>query len=213
MAIAYRPDRGDGLTNKQRRFVEEYLVDLNAAAAARRAGYSESSASIIGRKNLGLPQVQAALTAEMDALTLRTHISQDKVMRELARIAFADPRRVMSWGPDGVTLIDSSTLDADDAAMVAEVSQTTSANGGSLRIKLHSKIQSLELIGRRLGLFPTRTEITGADGGPLQVAAVDMTDEQLLALARTAVEDEESDAGIADPDPDLPPEDEEIDDV
>ncbi len=77
------------LTAKQDRFVEEYLVDLNATQAALRAGYSEKTARSIGAENLSKPDIEKAIADALEARRLRTEITQDRVLEELAAIAFA----------------------------------------------------------------------------------------------------------------------------
>lgn len=157
----------DGLTEKQRQFVREYLIDLNATAAAKRAGYSEESAHSIGHENLRKPEIAAAIQRAMDDRATRTEITADRVLREYARVAFGDPRSVMEWGPDGVKLKASADLTDDEAALVSEVSQTTTKDGGSIKLKTNSKLQALEALGKHLGMFVDRTEITGDAGEPL----------------------------------------------
>lgn len=77
------------LTPKQERFVEEYLVDLNATAAAVRAGYSEKTANRIGSENLSKPDIQAAIYAGMKKRSERTKVTIDRVIEGLAEIAFS----------------------------------------------------------------------------------------------------------------------------
>jgi phage terminase small subunit len=146
-------DAAPPLTDKERRFVDEYLVDLNATQAAIRAGYSEDSAASIGSENLRKPHIAARVEKRMAAREARTEVTQDRIVQELARVAFGDARRVMSWGPDGVTLIDSETLDDDAAALVAEASETTTQHGGSVKLKVNDKVKALELLGRHMGMF------------------------------------------------------------
>ncbi|MGX9983952.1 terminase small subunit [Methylobacterium fujisawaense] len=136
------------LTPKQQRFVEEYLVDLNATQAAIRAGYSERTAGSVGHENLQKPEIAAAIEAGRAKLSEAAEVSAERVMREVALIALADPRSVMTWGPKGVTLIDSKTLTRDHAAIVAEVAQTKDG----IRLKTHSKLDALEKLIRRMGL-------------------------------------------------------------
>jgi phage terminase small subunit len=155
----------NALTVKQQRFVDEYLVDPNATQAALLAGYSKRSAAAIGFENLQKPAVAAAIDEARAARSERTGITADRVLNELAKIAFADQRKVMTWGPDGVTLVDSETLDDNAAAMVAEVSETTTKDGGSLKLKTHDKVGALKLLGEHLGLFEKEK------GGP-QVAVI-----------------------------------------
>jgi len=136
------------LTPKQQRFVEEYLVDLNATQAAIRAGYSERSAYSVGHENLSKPEIAAAISEGQANLSEVAEVTAERVMREVALIALADPRSVMTWGPKGVTLIDSKALTRDQAAIVAEVAQTKDG----IRLKTHSKLDALEKLIRRMGL-------------------------------------------------------------
>lgn len=149
----------EGLNERQLAFVREYLVDLNATAAAKRAGYSESSARVIGSENLTKPDIQAALTEAMEARAKRTGITADRVLNEIAKIAFSDMRQFSRWGSSGVTPVDSSTLSDADAACVAEVSETVTENGGSIKVKLHDKVAALEKLGRHLALWE-RAEVS-----------------------------------------------------
>jgi phage terminase small subunit len=146
------------LTPKQARFVEEYLVDLNGAAAVRRAGYKQKNADVIAFQLLGKTLVQEALNAAQRERSARTGITADRVIREIARVAFADPRAVMEWGPNGVALRDSKALSDDEAAAVAEVSETwTDSGGGSRKVKLHDKVAALEKLARHVGLYEEKT--------------------------------------------------------
>lgn len=156
-----------GLTAKQRRFVEQYLIDLNATQAAIRAGYSERTANKVGPRMLVNVGVVTAVNRAIEERSKRTEITQDSVLQELGRIGFSDMRQFTQWGPDGVVLNDCATLDADAARCVAEVSQTTSKDGGSLKFRLHDKVSALEKLGKHLGMFVDRHELTGANGAPL----------------------------------------------
>lgn len=141
------------LTPKQARFVEEYLVDLNATNAAKRAGYAAKTSYSIGQRLLKHVEVQNAIGVAQKRREARTEITQDKVVREIAKIAFGDPRSVMTWGPNGVTLKASNEIPDDAAAFVAEVSESTTESGGSLRLKTNDKLKALELLGKHLGMF------------------------------------------------------------
>lgn len=78
------------LTEKQKRFCEEYLVDLNATQAALRAGYSEKTAYSIGDENLKKPEIQKYLRELMQERSQRTEVTADTVIRELKQIALAE---------------------------------------------------------------------------------------------------------------------------
>ena len=84
------------LTPKQARFVEEYLVDLNATQAAIRAGYSEQTARSIGYENLTKPDIQQAIDEARGKQQQRTEITADRVLEEYAKIAFFDPRKLFT---------------------------------------------------------------------------------------------------------------------
>lgn len=146
---AKRQDRvSKRLTDRQRRFVEEYLVDLKAGAAAIRAGYSEKSAETMGARLRGLSHVRAAIEEAMARRSRRLRITQDRVVTELARIAFADIRDFVDWDKSAVTLRPACDLGPDQTACVAEIVENP---GKGLRIKLHSKPQALAALARHLG--------------------------------------------------------------
>src|SRR3954465_1058001 len=147
------------LNERQARFVAEFLLDLNATQAAIRAGYSPASARTQAADLLTNPNIEAAIAEAQAARSKRTEVTQDRVVLELARLAFGDPRRVMSWGPGGVRLRSSAELADEEAAIVAEVGETTTKDGGSLRLKTVDKLGALRLLGQHLGLFLERRQV------------------------------------------------------
>ncbi|RUV90257.1 terminase small subunit [Mesorhizobium sp. M1A.F.Ca.IN.020.06.1.1] len=168
------------LTPKQALFVNEYLVDLNATAAAKRAGYSELTAQVQGSRLLSNVMVAQAIAARQAAIADRLGVTQEKIVAELAKIAFADIRKAVRWGkspvdtksenadPNGlgvypVELVPSETIDDDTAAAVSEVSLTQTG----IKIKMHDKKSALVDLGKHLGMFKERVEHTGKDGAPL----------------------------------------------
>ena len=78
------------LTEKQQRFVDEYLIDLNATQAAIRAGYSVDTAKEIGYENLTKPHIQKVIAERMAERSKRTGVNQDRIVEELAKIAFVN---------------------------------------------------------------------------------------------------------------------------
>ena len=103
------------LTAKQERFCEEYLIDLNATQAAIRAGYSVESAGSIGSENLTKPEIRARIDTAMAERSKRTGINADRVLRELGRIAFLNPTKVIDFQTAEV-LSDASE---DDLAVIS----------------------------------------------------------------------------------------------
>src|SRR4030095_16059987 len=98
------------LTPKQAKFVQEYLIDLNATQAAIRAGYSPKRADEQGYENLRKPEIQTTLAAERQSLAANPQITPERVLQEYSRLAFADLRRVASWDTEGVRFHDSAAL-------------------------------------------------------------------------------------------------------
>src|SRR3954464_756674 len=141
------------LNDRQARFVAEYLADLNATQAAVRWGYSARSAYSTGERILRNAEVAAAIAEAQAARSRRTEVTADRVVLELARVAFGDPRRVMSWGPGGVKLRPSAELVDEEAAIVAEVSQTVTDAGGTIRLKTVDKLGALRLLAQHLGML------------------------------------------------------------
>lgn len=150
------------LTDKQRIFVAEYLVDLNATQAAIRAGYSARTARKIGQENLTKPDIQSAISEANEARIKRTEITADRVRLEYARVALSNMRQFVEWGPDGVTWKSSEDLSEEAAACVAEVSETISEGGRTRRFKLHSKMAALSDLAKHLQMF-------GKEGGGVNV--------------------------------------------
>lgn len=138
------------LTPKQAAFVDEYMIDLNATAAAKRAGYKDPN---IGRQLITKNNVANAIRKRKQDLALRNQIEQDQIIRELAKLAFSDIKDYVSWGPNGVVLKESDEISGGQAACVSEVTETGPQNSKAVRIKLHSKEKALELLGRHLGIW------------------------------------------------------------
>ncbi|MBL8508340.1 MAG: terminase small subunit [Chitinimonas sp.] len=144
------------LSLRRQRFVDEYLVDLNGAAAYLRAGFAASNGATAAngaRRLLKVAAVAEAVAERMAARQQRTEISQDRVLNEYARIAFFDPRRL--FHPDG-RLKTVLELDADSAAVLTamDVAELATGEGATIRkVKLLDKKAALDSLARHLGLF------------------------------------------------------------
>ncbi len=161
------------LSAKQRRFVDEYLVDMNASAAARRAGYRDRSADQHGYFLTHRPNVAAVVEARLRERRERMAVTTERVIRELARIAFADVGRIMTWSGKDMTMNPSEQLSEDDRAAIAELTVVTRKNGDvAARVVLHDKERALEALCRFLGLFGPRAAYqTGVLESPSVAAA------------------------------------------
>jgi phage terminase small subunit len=149
------------MTAKQQRFVDEYLIDLNSTAAAIRAGYSAKSSRSIGAENLTKPYIRARVDTAIAEQSKRTGVNADRVVRELARIAFVDLTDLV----DTDTAAVKPDATRDDTAAIAgiRVKTSTSVGGDSVEreVKLCDKLKALELLGRHLGLFNDKLDISG----------------------------------------------------
>lgn len=153
------------MNEKQRRFVEEYVIDLNATQAAIRAGYKEKTAYSQGQRLLKNVEIEKAIKEKMEERSKRTEVTADRIVQELAKIAFADLKDFVSWDEDGVMIIDSEHV---DGTVLAEISETTNIqtfpNGGESekiqkKVKPYDKMKALELLGKHLSMWTDKQEV------------------------------------------------------
>lgn len=148
------------LTPKQRRFVEEYLVDLNATQAAIRAGYSEDTARSIASENLSKPDIQEAIGCAMAERSERTKVTSDyvigKIKETIERCSQAEP--VMEWDSQAEEMVPT----------------------GEWQFKEHGVLKGCELLGKHLKLFTDKVEHSG------KLGLENLTDEQLAERAKEA---------------------------
>ena len=150
------------LNDKQKRFCEEYLIDLNATQAAIRAGYSVKTANEQGSQLLAKLSVQEEISAKMAERSKRTGVNQDRIVQELARLAFCNITDVVDR--DG-KIRDSAT--EDDLACIEsmKVKKTSIGNGENIsdseerEVKIYSKLKALELLGKHLGMWRDKQDI------------------------------------------------------
>lgn len=143
------------LTAKQQRFCDEYLIDLNATQAAIRAGYSPRTAEQAASRLLTIVKVSDEIAREMAERSKRTGINQDRVVKELAKLAFVNIADVVDL--ENATVRISAT--DEDLACIQSVKIKPSEFGTEREIKLYDKKASLELLGRHLGMFKDKLEV------------------------------------------------------
>jgi phage terminase small subunit len=185
------------LTDKQKRFCDEYLIDLNATQAAIRAGYSKKTAYAIGEENLRKPEIVAEIQVCMKRLSERTEISQEKVLNELAKIGFFDIRKLLDTQGNPIPLHE---LDDHTAAAIAGLDILEEYDGtGKDRIfvgyvkkyKIADKRAALVDIGKHIGMFIDRKE-HGAPGDFERLNDNELNDrlnaaDEALRLAKAAI--------------------------
>lgn len=183
------------MTERQKRFCNEYLIDLNVTQAAIRAGYTSKYADKRAYELLDKPEIKEYLDKKMKAREQRTEITQDRVVNELAAIAFSNAsdffkvidRKVTVGGnvvfdDEGnprtykdVEFVNTDNLSEDNKKVISSIKQ--GSNG--LEIKLNDKLKALELLGKHLGMFKDKLELSGNVNNPYE----GLTTEQLLKIA------------------------------
>ncbi|NJR40389.1 MAG: terminase small subunit [Leptolyngbyaceae cyanobacterium CSU_1_4] len=144
------------LTPLQKRFSEEYVIDLNASAAYQRAGYKCKDSDIAraaASRLLANVNVASYVQELRSRRSLSTGITAERVLKELGRLAFSDIRSVMEFSGSGITLKHSQELDDDAAAAIAEVSENKTEGGSTTKVKFHNKVQALKLLAQHTGLL------------------------------------------------------------
>lgn len=144
----------DDLTPKQAAFVTEYVIDLNATQAAIRAGYSEDSAQMIGSENLSKPIIAKYIKDHLNAKAKRAMITADMVMREYARIAFADVRKTVDaeGSPIPISELDDDTAASIQCFDVVSVGNAVVGEGKVLKVRMNDKIRALDMLAKHLGI-------------------------------------------------------------
>lgn len=163
-----------GLTANQRLFVDQYLIDRNATRSylgAYPSVKTAETAGVNGNRLLRNAKIQAAIDSALGAQQKRLEISADRTLLETARIAFVDIRKLFD---ESGALKDTVDLDDDIAAAIASVKvrRVRGADGEWRDVpeyKFWDKNAALDKLGRHFKLFTERTEITGADGGPISL--------------------------------------------
>lgn len=143
-----------GLTNKQQKFVDEYMLDLNATQAAIRAGYSAKNADKIAYQLLGKSLVSEAIREAQAKAQADCGITLEKILSEYKSIAFSNVTDFLSFGKEGVSIKESADIPKDKLPAVAEI---TDSKAG-FKIKLHAKNAALENLCKLLGFFPKDKE-------------------------------------------------------
>jgi len=179
------------ITPRHQRFVDEYLIDLNSSRAYKAVyNCSDRTASSQGWQFLRKPAIRKAIQRAMKERQQRCHVDQDRVIKELAKIAFANIRDVMSWNQHGITLKDSDQLQEPDAAAIAEVSVVFNEHGANVKVKMYDKRAALVDLGNHLGIFERKTEIKD----PVQEAQKICKIVQEMISTTVATDEEKSDA-------------------
>jgi hypothetical protein len=143
------------LTLKQKMFIDEYLVDLNATQAAIRAGYSPKTAKDIASQNLAKLNIRIEIDKRMAERSKRVGMNADRVLQELGKLAFVKIEDVIDFETGRI----KPTATSDDLAAIQSIKIKPGEYGTEREIKFYDKKATLELLGKHLGLWTDKQEI------------------------------------------------------
>lgn len=166
------------MTPRQEKFVQEYLLDLNATQAAIRAGYSAKTANAIAGRLLVNVSIQKEIQKKFEDRSKRTEITADETLKQLAIISFGSMKDVATWGPDGVTLKNSEELSDEQAFLISEISENATESSKNIRVKIKDQLKALEMLARHLGMFTDKFQVEVKAEQP-QADLSTLSDEQL----------------------------------
>ncbi len=144
------PTPTKNLTRQQSLFIRYYLQCFNGAEAVRQAGYNLKAANRQAVQLLSMPVVVFEIQRRMAVLLGKLDISAERVIAEMCKVAFSDLSEVAEWGPDGLKLKDSASLDPSAVASVRTIAEKHTKYGKSLAIQTHDKVKAL-CPGRMVG--------------------------------------------------------------
>ena len=166
-------DKATGLTDKQKRFADEYLIDLNATRAAKAAGYSEKTAYSMGQQNLKKLEVAAYIDERMQKRQKTTSVTAERIVLEMARMAFYDPADYVQTGLEGPE--DIAKLPEEVRRAIVGWKWDAKDN---FVIQFADKSKALEQLARHMQLFKDHMVVD------LNATVSGMTDEQLEARVK-----------------------------
>jgi len=165
------PQWAADLSPRERRFVEEYIIDLNGRAAAIRAGLGRTpkSATEMASRMKRKATVAAAIAQLVQE---RGNVTGSRVLEEIARIAFAKMSDFARVEKGSLVITDTAQLTEDQQAAISEISETVTESGRTIRVKLHDKGAALDKLAKVLGMYRDRIELSGPGGTAIQIADV-----------------------------------------
>ena len=148
----------DKMTDKQRRFAEEYLVDLNATQAAIRAGYSEKTAQRIGSENLSKPVIQEYIKKILDEMSKDTIASAEEVMEYLTSVMRREHKEsvVVTMNKERSEYVPDENGTMRKRTIKEEVAEIV-----EIPAKLSDSNKAAELLGKRYSLFTDKIDVEG----------------------------------------------------
>lgn len=143
------------LTPKQKMFIDEYLVDLNATQAAIRAGYSPKTAKDIACENLAKPNIKSEIDKRMAERSRRVGMNADRILHELGKLAFVKIEDVVDFETGSI----KPTATSDDLAAIQSIKIKPGEYGVEKEVKFYDKKSTLELLGKHIGMWTDKLDV------------------------------------------------------
>lgn len=166
---------------KHERFCREYVIDRNATQAAIRAKYSEKTAYSQGQRLLKKVEIESRIKELDDKKTDELEITQERILKEYAKLAFANSEDFFDWAEGvrvdktgaeletGIVILKKKTeIPSKFLAAIQSIEETQQG----IKIKLYDKKGALDSLAKIKGMFIDKQEITGKDGGPVETEFV-----------------------------------------
>jgi phage terminase small subunit len=167
---------------KRQRFAEEYLIDLNAKQVAIRSGYSEKSAHSSGPRMLTFVEVKRYIALRQKQIAEAVQLTPEAIAGELAQIGFATIADYITIDKTGTHKIDLSKCTPDQLRAIGKL-------GGDGSIQLH-KLRALDQLAKLLGFYRESVEVSGPDGGAIEIEANGLTAVELTQRLAGILADE-----------------------
>lgn len=173
---------------KQQRFVEEFLVDLNATQAAIRAGYSPASARLQGHRMITDDNIQNAIRLGMDERSERTRITADRVLEELAAIGFANIADYLDKDENGGLSVNLSGMTREQALAVKDVRIENRGDGQVIHFRMSDKLAALIAMNKHLQKLPRaeKVQFVEIEDSPVAIEDLRPADDKVEAYLQRA---------------------------
>jgi len=150
------------LTDQQKRFIREYIIDHHGTNAAKRAGYSPQTARFSASRLLADPKIKKAIQEAQEELGEQTGITPERILHEMAKIGFSNILDYITQDENGDTIIDLKAIDRDAAAALTELYVETTKGRSTVRkvkVKPYDKMAALVQMGKHIGMFKEQLEV------------------------------------------------------
>lgn len=145
---------------KQKAFVDEYMKDFNGTQACIRAGYSPKGARQTGSKLLAHTNINAEVERRKEALRRENSVTVEKIIKQLALIAFTPITSFMTWSGGAVDLKNSDDIPLELHSVIEQIEESANPTAHNIKLRFSNRMKAIELLGKHFGMFTDKIEIT-----------------------------------------------------